>query len=70
MSSCEMAALITSIACSLSKQYRQEDLALLAGIFGQLSATIAVILEFDGLHAEETGGNPDLNEEILADIIR
>lgn len=44
MNSCELVALVSSVACALAKAYTPEELSLLAAIFNQLGETLGTIL--------------------------
>lgn len=49
MNSCELIALISSVACRLPKEYSAEELALLGTIFTQLGDTISTIVAHESL---------------------
>jgi len=44
MNSCELVAYITAIACTISKCYSDEEIALMAAAFTQLGDTLTTIL--------------------------
>jgi hypothetical protein len=44
MGSCELVTTITAIACTITKNYTNEEAALIAAVLTQLGDTIATIL--------------------------
>ncbi len=44
MDECELIALITAVACAISKNCSEDDISILAAVFTQLGDTLATIL--------------------------
>lgn len=44
MNSCELVAFVSSVACTLSKNCMEDELAVMAAVFSQLGDTLDTIL--------------------------
>lgn len=59
MNSCELVTLVSSLACTLTKCYSNEELAVLAAILSQLGDTLTTILAHDELCHQGTPATPE-----------
>ncbi|GEM_PF-895561 len=52
MNECELIALVTSVACGLSKCCSQNDITIMAAVFSQLGDTLATVLTYRELNEQ------------------
>lgn len=60
MDECEFVVLISTLACSISKCYSNDEIALLAAILTQLGDTLATIVTKKELSDKPTNNNDNI----------
>lgn len=63
MNSCELVSFATAISCGIAKCVPEEDLPLIAAVFGQIAATLATITV-----QEEINNKENVTPEIVPNV--
>ncbi|WP_124066000.1 DUF6774 domain-containing protein [Clostridium sp. E02] len=59
MQSCELVAIVSSIACCIAQDRSADEIALLSSVFNQLGDTLATIAAFDAICCND--GDEEIN---------
>ncbi len=63
MDECELIALVTSVACAISKSCSDDDISVLSAVFSQLGDTLQTVLTQREIRNNQTSANIDCDKE-------
>jgi hypothetical protein len=63
MDECELIALVTSVACAISKSCSDDDISVLSVVFCQLGDTLQTVLTQREIRNNKNSANTDCNNE-------
>jgi hypothetical protein len=63
MNSCEFVSLITAVACTIAKCVPEEEIPIIAAVFGQIGATLATITVKEEANKPQKTTIPDVTPD-------